>query len=1196
MKTSTSIQSNNRTIEQSNNFRRGSALLIVLGMLSFMVVSAVAFSAYMRAARLPSSFLRQTSSSRLLAKAAIAEAVDEIDAAIGNMPHPGIWNNQKKLTEDVNQYYFPRNGGTKLNRNIWKDRIYIGNKGNGEEMIERHLVEPFAPIDDEVDVADLTEKGTVSTLCLEALAYIPAPLVNSARYYSRRSNAAKWHPMAFDAGRFAFCAIDVSDYFDVNSLAANCGRSSASSGRITLAHVFEDSARDENTLAHTKYVSQPSEWEQFMKQFRDESAAAAVARGNTPSASKTKVPLVSLADLNLALYNYGSFQNFSPFAKYVDQNLGSFYSGYDQLGIMGNVDLRQLTFVTDSWFPPPPHVASTQKGGKIGFDPLDLCDEQNRLFTVGDMQRNGMTLNAIFNLNSTGLDRLFPNNPKQDEAGLNKIDKVMLYDYLDMNSVPVSLAIPEVERTPMIAAFEHSFKQGNLALGQTKVEPQDAATPQGLLSDSYPPDYGGAPAQANGQKRTITYRKQYYLDSTEFTKIIMGMKVSAIVAYPFHRGMDVNLNGNFKCDGFAELFFTVGKFNFRTENGGDVFHVKADGEKIGLANQSDSVFSFPLENAGVSVKELNPQSEDQVIQKVELTANSSAASQIAQELSKRAILTVTWQQVQQASVDSNFDPPVKSWSNLGDPTRIAAQTFIQPVNLDGIPAEEFDNTKMAGWLNANNGTGMKEVTLRTAIWLRVKDSEGNTVDLVPACIEDDKEFITGAPNNSDGPQGGKQFGRLYPLMTFAGPTFNFGDKCVQGFDNGFTSVPIEFTPKAVMCPDPRWNWAPEHWYVKDNVGSDNGQIWLQELHNNWLGMDGRDNDIFMATSDVGYLQSIYELAFLPRLANMITCKGGDRYGELVEPLNREAIWMADAAALKASNSGVNNASLMWRTYCPYGRMGADSKQHPRDPFNSLGFVSRGSGCKVNPYSDDTNVVMAVFANTPFDWWAAAAEQDSSSVGVSSGERVDNAVAFNKKYAFNNLSGNSNAKFAWKDLRRVARNFMISLHQELQGNDHESDQDKDVNGYRSELEDAYLDDSAKWELAFDWLDWSGTLGSSGYAGRDDYFGTPRKNVNDFDKYDNMTLDGNTDQLWDVDRKFLYGYWRDCFSVQQQLFLVFVKAEPMMMGGGAVGLTPPALGARAMALVWRDPNPTTEDCGLGNGPRPHRTRVLFYRQFD
>ena len=44
---------------------------------------------------------------------------------------------------------------------------------------------------------------------------------------------------------------------------------------------------------------------------------------------------------------------------------------------------------------------------------------------------------------------------------------------------------------------------------------------------------------------------------------------------------------------------------------------------------------------------------------------------------------------------------------------------------------------------------------------------------------------------------------------------------------------------------------------------------------------------------------------------------------------------------------------------------------------------------------------------------------------------------------------------------------------------------------------------------------------------------------------------------------------------------------MMGGE--GQTPPQLGARAMALVWRDPEAT-------EGDEPHQTRILFYRQFE
>ena len=57
--------------------------------------------------------------------------------------------------------------------------------------------------------------------------------------------------------------------------------------------------------------------------------------------------------------------------------------------------------------------------------------------------------------------------------------------------------------------------------------------------------------------------------------------------------------------------------------------------------------------------------------------------------------------------------------------------------------------------------------------------------------------------------------------------------------------------------------------------------------------------------------------------------------------------------------------------------------------------------------------------------------------------------------------------------------------------------------------------------------------------------------------------------------------------------------------------PQLGARGVALVWRDPQPPANSSrkgrdslanvsswrtGNADGPRPHRTRILFYHQFD
>ena len=108
------------------------------------------------------------------------------------------------------------------------------------------------------------------------------------------------------------------------------------------------------------------------------------------------------------------------------------------------------------------------------------------------------------------------------------------------------------------------------------------------------------------------------------------------------------------------------------------------------------------------------------------------------------------------------------------------------------------------------------------------------------------------------------------------------------------------------------------------------------------------------------------------------------------------------------------------------------------------------------------------------------------------------------------------------------------------------------------------------------------------------------------------------LHGVDRKFLASFWRECFANRQQLFLVFVRAEPTSVGGGAAdAMSSAQLGGRAVALVWRDPSvpaknidqrkPRSDFRSLSDSTKedfrrmkkecpPHRTRILFYHQFD
>ena len=81
------------TLNPQLSTRRGSALLIVMGMFAFMIVSAVSFSVYMRSSRTPSSYARRNTLTRQIVRAALARAIDEVDTAIGNDPFPGYGKN-----------------------------------------------------------------------------------------------------------------------------------------------------------------------------------------------------------------------------------------------------------------------------------------------------------------------------------------------------------------------------------------------------------------------------------------------------------------------------------------------------------------------------------------------------------------------------------------------------------------------------------------------------------------------------------------------------------------------------------------------------------------------------------------------------------------------------------------------------------------------------------------------------------------------------------------------------------------------------------------------------------------------------------------------------------------------------------------------------------------------------------------------
>ena len=332
-----------------------------------------------------------------------------------------------------------------------------------------------------------------------------------------------------------------------------------------------------------------------------------------------------------------------------------------------------------------------------------------------------------------------------------------------------------------------------------------------------------------------------------------------------------------------------------------------------------------------------------------------------------------------------------------------------------------------------------------------------------------------------------------------------------------------------------------------NIGSDVsnlGEEWLKQINGLLGDNNGGDRDIFLFTSDQEYLQSIGELMFLPYL--------GWRNGDRVEVFRSALAGNLDGLPVYDRRSAGQGPcrDMFWTSY------------EPRDVYNFDGqmeVVSGTSDFRVNPFSDDIRVLMAALANTPYDYYVASTNENAS---------------VNK---FANADLNESLNHAFNDKTACAE-MQDDVLWDLADKMHDRFRAKAASG------------SSDWADAFDDLGWY-----DGQKGDEQL------------KLFGVELDN---PLYGVDRKFLYSYWRECFQNRQQLYLIFIRAEPLTVGGSSgAALESAQLGARGVALVWRDPakpsgtRVSRESSGTsdswysgGKGVAPHRTRVLFYHQFD
>ena len=1013
--------------------RRGSALLIVLGMMAFILVSAVAFSAYMRYSRLPSSYLRRTSASRHLAKAALAEAIDMVDSAIGNNPHPGV----KAVT-----YRFPRSGdGSQFCPNYWADRVFIGGTNAS-------------------DVA-VNPDDTVSTLCVEGLAYLPPAIINDVRYWSRRTHTAIWRSMGFDAGRYAFCAVDVSDCLDVNLLLADQGRDSSEYGRISLAHVFENEG-------HTGFAVQPSAWDRFVENYYD-------------GTDFSKVPFVSVADLCLAMNDNGPSGVPNPFCDYI-RNGTAFVKS--DTGSDAEV-LRNMLFVTDSYFP-----ATNAQAGAV----LNLSSGPDQPF---DGFGGNPTLDDLMMVGGRFMSRY--------QNTLHPPELVQLFDYLDRDSVPKSLAMPTVERTPMITGL--SFV-GNLAV---RIEEKDVLKVEKVVDPS------------------DSSKNEYYKITTYSMKVgntgPFAVNVGAVYPFKYDRGA----NASFKVQAAATIAFVEGeKAELRRPYAAYPCAIARNDWKAGAQRGQLANFGNGMPGAVTMFSAQKPLS----VPKLTGRDVKEEDALLADTMLDFGDVDATFEsELPPSAYDDNGAKPVAAFRNVAQTDEegnvLPGRESIE-VTAGWTPAaDSLANgiLSQAGILAAGSPVLGKTFHPVVQVWARIVDGSGKTVDLVPACGKDDENAL-------DLPAGGDTAGfSERPVLRFN----SAASACAVSFAaSDFASYGMkeaaDFAPAAYIADDPRFNYAPENMLAEATLAS-------ASIKDEWFSKQrssSRDGDIFMATSDAGYLQSRYELANLVRTSGL---SGGKLFG----------VMCGGGYDGKPRTSFGNTPadSAMWRTYTQYdldGNSGEIERYFPE-------VVSGTRGYRVNPYTPSSEIMLLALANTPIDWWAAS----TNDVGDSVKSQMLGSLQAALKYTFSEHAG-SQARMKHGTRANGANNDNGLTALAL----------KMISRFRGAPDKS-------WRRVFDDMDWDG---------------------GDLDEIDGVNLDCS---LHTVDRKFLHGYWKECFDARQQLFLIFVRAEPMMMGGGGLGQTPPQLGARAVALVWRDPAATKEDAG-GSQPRPHRTRLLFYRQFD
>lgn len=1056
--------------------RSGSALLIVLGMLSFMVVSAIGFSVFMRQNRLPSSFVRRNTAANQLVKAALARAMNELDSAIADHPFPGRDPDAdgsmiQPMRIRGNDFYID---------DSWKGRVFAGKRRRNANPVDTSLaINSLVPYEE-----------TVSTLTMEGLAYLPPCLVNDVRYFSRHVSSASWQRLGYDAGRFAYTAVNVSDYFDVNNIPGAGARTSSPTNRISLAYMFTDE----------KGKFKQSGVESYQKIVNNYG------------------PFVSLADFNLVMYNKignmsAQVNNLgfgSPFGDYAEGN-SDFLRYYGEVYSSGNKTnmVAKTTFVTDSYFP------EVEGNDEL----LDLSDDDCQPFSKTIIDQDQPQLVDVY-MDFEKKNRKFATALRDHLGGKMGSGFVAnLYDYLDYDDIPLSLALPSVEQVPMIAGFK--VKE---ALGSMEFKFKREVVNINGVDGNFDPLSARNNRGDYAPNTDIKVISKYMLIVSKEPKL----EVNVGTFFPFR---------HVKCP------------NYDIEIAANVFWgpVGGDTSETGTCEAMKMRGSIDTKDGDFLVEGLLPEQNTSstgkdkehnrfVFTTVKKQGNSFGGYVDTEDQAfVETTLSLNGGSMPSPDVLHPFASAIETWRFVATDSKkpdngvwmLQNSELDKISNVYGIFKNDHNRYANCDALCPNNQAQLIKPYIAMRVLLKTSDG---VVDIAPACGYDDLNNCSSLDSQHSSLV---DMNRAAFILPTNGAQLKYDINTLQGFVGLSTEsstndqkIEVSVPGTTYICPDPRWNHNVANWQKVEGSSSDiksQVQTSVTEMFN---GQKGKDPDFFMTVSNQGQLQSISELALLPRTNNF---NGSDT--------------IQGSVSINGSEDKGNFAKSL-----PLTKQIAGERE-PKENFyicsenlddekslESL-FVDGTGGCRVNPYSDDPNIFKAALMYTPYDWAAAHPEN----------EDADDFAAAIKK-TFSSEANINSAKISQEEIDELAE----------------------------KLQDKFASAGGDWVEAYNKLKW-------GFSGGSDLFS-----------------DIGLDNLTVADKKYLYGFWKGCFDARQQLFIIFVRAESAISGGGI------GQGARAVAVVWRDPNPPKDGSGEyryqpDNGDTderipPHKMRVLFYKALE